>query len=49
MGRMTEARLDVEEAPGVVYSVRMVLLWAMQALKGQHGFGMAKGRGEWTY
>jgi hypothetical protein len=33
-GRMREAREEVEEAPGVVCSVRMVVLWAMQALGG---------------
>jgi hypothetical protein len=32
LGSTSEARLEVEEAPAVVCSVRMVVLWAMQAL-----------------
>lgn len=31
-GRTSDAREDVLEAPVVVCSVRMVLLWAIQAL-----------------
>lgn len=51
LGRTREARLEVEEAPAVVCSVRMVVLWAMQAL-GQVSMGseMGMGRGGgWTY